>query len=324
MFDLLRRSLLVLCGTVLFTPAAFSQDAATDKPLRIVSPFPPGGANDIIARLIAHKLAANGSRTVLVENRPGAAGGIGTASVATSPPDGNTLVLGTLATHGINPSIYKSLQYDVVRDFAPIALVASIPIVLVVNPSLPATDVRQLIEMAKQRPGQVNFASSGIGSVNHLAGELFASTAGVRMVNIPYKGSSPALTDLLGGQVSVMFDLLPSSLPHIQSGKLRALAVTSSQRSALLPNLPTMAESGLPGYQVNSWFGILAPAKTPKATVTKLNSEVGKVLQSPGIREQMSEQGAEPLFSSPEEFGKVINADLATWAQVVMTLGLRQ
>ncbi len=323
MSDLLRKSLLVVFGAIAFASVALAQDAGTDKPLRIVSPFPPGGANDIIARLIAHRLGANGSRTVLVENRPGAAGGIGSAFVATSPPDGNTLVLGTLATHGINPSIYKSLQYDVVRDFAPIALVASIPIVLVVNPALPAADVRQLVEMAKQRPGQVNFASSGIGSVNHLAGELFASTAGVQMVHIPYKGSAPALTDLLGGQVSVMFDLLPSSLPHIQSGKLRALAVTSAKRSALLPNLPTMAESGLAGYEVNSWFGILAPAKTPRAAVTKLNADVGKVLQSPGIREQMSEQGAEPLFSSPEEFGKVINADLATWAQVVKTLGLR-
>lgn len=324
MCDSLRKSLLVLFGALAFAATALSQDAAGDKPVRIVSPFPPGGANDIIARLIAHRLGANGSRTVLVENRPGAAGGIGTAFVATAPPDGNTLVLGTLATHGINPSIYQSLQYDVVRDFAPIALVASIPIVLVVNPALPATDVRQLIEMARQRPGQVNFASSGVGTVNHLAGELFASTAGVKMVHIPYKGSSPALTDLLGGQVSVMFDLLPSSLPHIQSGKLRALAVTSAQRSALLPNLPTMAESGLPGYQVNSWFGLLAPARTPKAVVSRLNSDVGKVLQSPGIREQMSEQGAEPLFSSPEEFGRVISADLATWAQVVKTLGLRQ
>ena len=324
MFDLFRKSLLALFGAVALATAASAQDPAADKPIHIVSPFPPGGANDIIARLIAQKLSANGSRTVLVENRPGAAGGIGSAFVASSPPDGSTLVLGTLATHGINPSIYKTLQYDVVRDFAPIALVASIPIVLVVNPALAAADVRQLIEMARQRPGQVNFASSGVGSVNHLAGELFASTAGVRMVHIPYKGSSPALTDLLGGQVSVMFDLLPSSLPHIQSGKLRALAVTSAQRSALLPNLPTMAESGLAGYEVNSWFGILAPAKTPKAAVTRLNADVGKVLQSSGIREQMSEQGAEPLFSTPEEFGKVINADLAKWAQVVKTLGLRQ
>jgi len=324
MSNSLGKTLLLFFGALIFAASALSQDAFPDKPVRIVAPFPPGGANDIIARLIAHKLSANWSRPVLVENRPGAAGGIGSAFVATSPPDGYTLVLGTLATHGINPSIYKTLQYDVVRDFAPIALVASIPIVLVVNPKLAATDVRQLIEMAKQHPGKVNFASSGIGSVNHLAGELFASTAGVKMVHIPYKGSSPALTDLLGGQVAVMFDLLPSSLPHIQSGKLRALSVTSAQRSALLPNLPTMAESGLAGYQVNSWFGLLAPAKTPSTVIAKLNSEVGKVLQSPGIREQMSEQGAEPLFSSPEEFGKVINTDLASWGRVVKTLGLSQ
>ncbi len=321
---MIRQSLFILFGALVFATGVQSQDNFPDKPVRIVAPFPPGGANDIIARLIANKLGANWSRPVLVENRPGAAGGIGSAFVATSPPDGYTLVLGTLATHGINPSIYKSLQYDVVRDFAPIALVASIPIVLVVNPSLAATDVRQLIEMARQQPGKVNFASSGVGTVNHLAGELFASMAGVKMVHIPYKGSSPALTDLLGGQVAVMFDLLPSSLPHIQSGKLRALAVTSAQRSALLPNLPTMAESGLAGYQVNSWFGLLAPARTPPAVVAKLNSEVGKVLQSSGMREQMSEQGAEPQFSSPEEFGRVINTDLANWARVVNALGLRQ
>lgn len=323
MLDVFRKLLLASIAVAALSTGALAQDAA-DKPLRIISPFPPGGANDIIARLIAHRLSANSSRPVLVENRPGAAGGIGSALVAAAAPDGNTLVLGTLATHGINPSIYKTLQYDVVRDFAPIALVASIPIVLVVNPSLPAADVRQFIELAKQRPGQINFASSGVGTVNHLAGELFASTAGIKLVHVPYKGSSPALTDLLGGQVPAMFDLLPSSLPHIQSGKLRALAVTSSQRSALLPNLPTMAESGLPGYQVNSWFGILAPAKTPRPVVARLNADIVKVLQAPGIREQMSEQGAEPLFSTPDEFAKVINTDLATWAAVVKTLGLRQ
>ena len=294
------------------------------KPIHLVSPFPPGGANDILARLVAQKLTTAWGQAVVVDNRPGAAGGLGTALVANAPPDGYTLVMGTLATHGINPSVYKSLPYDPVKGFAPVAMVAVIPIVIVVNPSLPALDAKQLIQLAKRKPGELNFASSGLGSVNHLAGELFKSMAGVDLVHIPYKGSAPALTDLLSGNVTVMFDLLPSSLPYIQAGKLRALAVTSARRSTLLPDVPTLAESGLTGYEVNSWFGVLAPAGTPVAIVNKLNAALGDILRAPDVREQMAKLGAEPLFTTPDEFSKVIGKDLETWAPIVGNLGLRQ
>jgi tripartite-type tricarboxylate transporter receptor subunit TctC len=326
----MKRRLVLLLTAVVSIGAGFfavgnaSAQSYPEKTIRIISPFPPGGANDIIARLIAQKLEARLGRTVVVENKPGAAGGIGASFVAAASPDGYTLLMGTLATHGINPSVYKSLPYDAVRDFAPVALVASIPIVIVANPSLPADDVQGLIRLAKQNPGKLNFASSGLGSVNHLAGELFKSMTGTEIEHIPYKGSSPALTDLLGGQVKIMFDLLPSSLPHIKGGKLKAIAVTTPKRSSLLPNVPTLAESGLSGYSVTSWFGILAPAGTPKTVITTLNSEISAILRAPDVRDQMSAQGAEPYSSTPDEFAQVIKTDIETWAPLVKSLGLHQ
>jgi tripartite-type tricarboxylate transporter receptor subunit TctC len=326
----MKRRLVLLLTAVVSIGAGFfavgnaSAQSYPEKTIRIISPFPPGGANDIIARLIAQKLEARLGRTVVVENKPGAAGGIGASFVAAASPDGYTLLMGTLATHGINPSVYKSLPYDAVRDFAPVALVASIPIVIVANPSLPADDVQGLIRLAKQNPGKLNFASSGLGSVNHLAGELFKSMTGTEIEHIPYKGSSPALTDLLGGQVKIMLDLLPSSLPHIKGGKLKAIAVTTPKRSSLLPNVPTLAESGLSGYSVTSWFGILAPAGTPKTVITTLNSEISAILRAPDVRDQMFAQGAEPYSSTPDEFAQVIKTDIETWAPLVKNLGLHQ
>ncbi|MGE0875346.1 MAG: tripartite tricarboxylate transporter substrate binding protein [Burkholderiales bacterium] len=315
----------ILLAFVAIGPSVNAQtDQYPEKPIRIVSPFPPGGANDIIARMLATRLSANFGRPVVVENKPGAAGGIGSALVAKAEADGYSLVMGTLATHGINPSIYKSLQYDVLKDFAPVAMVASIPIVLTGNPAVQARDVKSLLQVARQSPGKLNFASSGVGSVNHLAGELFKSMARVEIVHVPYKGSAPALVDLLGGQVRLMFDLLPSSLAHIQSGKLKAFAVTTATRSTLLPNVPTMVEAGLKGYDVSSWFGVFAPSGTPKGIVEKLNAEIVRVLRTKSMRDQMLTQGAEPTPTSTKDFGAVVRRDLGTWAKVVKDLGISQ
>jgi len=319
-----RRVVLGFASAFFCTIVAAQVDQYPERTIRLVSPFPPGGANDIIARMLAARLSTSFSRQVVVENKPGAAGGIGSGLVAKSEPHGYTLVMGTLATHGINPSIYKGLQYDVLRDFTPVAMVASIPIVLTANPSVAAQDVKTLLQLARQSPGKLNFASSGVGSVNHLAGELFKSMGRVDLVHVPYKGSAPALADLLGGQVTLMFDLLPSSLAHIQSGKLRALAVTSAARSTLLPNLPTMVEAGLAGYEVNSWFGVFAPSATPKPIVEKLNVEIVRILRTQAMREQMSTQGAEPIPTTADEFTAVIRRDLNTWSKVVKDLGISQ
>jgi tripartite-type tricarboxylate transporter receptor subunit TctC len=292
------------------------------KPIKIVSPFPPGGANDIVARVLAQRLSDSLGRAVVVENRPGAAGSIGSEMVAMSAPDGYTLVMGTLATHGINSLINKSLPYDPVRDFTPITLVARIPIVLEANPVLGVKNLKDLIRLAKAEPGKLNFASSGVGSVNHLSGELFKSLAGVDIVHVGYKGSAPALNDVLGGHVKLMFDLLPSSLPYISSGKLTALAVTSAERTSLLPDVPTMAEAGLPNYEANSWFGILGPAGLPKAVVDTLNEKIVDALKSPEVRRVLSQQGAEPIPSTSEQFKQTIETDLARWRPIVGSLHL--
>ena len=293
------------------------------RAVRIVSPFPPGGANDIVSRVIAQKLSEAINQQVVVENRPGAAGGIGSEAVAKSLPDGHTLVMGTLATHGINASVYKKLPYDVEKDFAPITLTASIPIVLVAHPAVPVASVKELIALARERPGRLDFASSGAGSVNHLAGELFKSMARVYITHIPYRGSAPALTDTLSGQVPLMFDLIPSSLQHVRAGKVRALGVTSAQRSSLLPEVPTLSESGLSGYEVTSWFGLLAPARTPPEVIARLNVEVVRILRSPDVQERLSGQGAEPMPSTPDQFARVISSDLAKWAKLVREIGLQ-
>lgn len=288
-----------------------------------MSPFPPGGANDIVARVIAQKLSETLGQQVLVENRPGAAGGIGSEAVAKSAPDGYTLVMGTLATHAINASVYRKLAYDPVKDFAPVTMTASIPIVLVAHPSFAATTVRDLVALARAQPGRLDFASSGAGSVNHLAGELFKSMTKVYITHIPYRGSAPALTDTLSGQVPLMFDLIPSSLQHVRAGKLRALAVTSAARSPLLPEVPTFAESGLQGYEVNSWFGLLAPTRTPAEILARLHGEVAGILRAPDVVQRLSGQGAEPVSSTPEQFAATIRADLGKWARLVKDIGLQ-
>jgi len=306
----------------LAAPLASAQSATyPTKPIRLVVPFPPAGTTDILARAVAQKLSETWGQQVVVDNHPGAGGNIGSDIVAKASPDGYTLLMGTVGTHAINPSLYAKMPYDHVKDFAPVILVAGVPNVLVVNPSLPVKSVPELIAYGKANPGKLNFASSGNGTSIHLSGELFKTMTGIEMTHVPYKGSSPALTDLMGGQVQLMFDNLPSSLSFIKAGKLRALAVTSAERSATLPELPTLAESGLPGFEASSWFGILAPAGTPKAIVDKINGAVAAWLATPEAKEKLLSQGAISAGGSPDAFAKHIASETAKWAKVVKASG---
>jgi tripartite-type tricarboxylate transporter receptor subunit TctC len=302
---------------------AASAQGYPNRTIRLVVPFPAGGTTDILAREVAQKLTEVLGQAVVVDNRPGAAGNIGSDLVAKSAADGYTLLMGTVGTHAINPSLYSKMPYDHVKDFAPVVLVAGVPNVLVVNPALPVNSVSDLIKLAKDKPGQINFASSGSGTSIHLSGELFKTMAGIDMTHVPYKGSSPALTDLIGGQVQIMFDNLPSALPQIKGGRLRAIAVTSLKRAPVLPDIPTINESGLPGFEASSWFGVLAPAGTPAAIVARINTEVNKWLQSPDAREQLLGQGAEAAGGSPEQFANHIRAESEKWAKVVKVSGAK-
>jgi tripartite-type tricarboxylate transporter receptor subunit TctC len=308
--------------TACMAAVAFAQPYPNHA-IRLVVPFPAGGTTDILARAAAQKLTEALGQSVVVDNRPGAGGNIGAELVAKAAPDGYTLLMGTVGTHAINPSLYAKMPYDHVKDFVPIILVAGVPNVLVVNPSLPINSVADLIKLAKAKPGTINFASSGSGTSIHLSGELFKTMAGVDMTHVPYKGSAPALTDVMGGQVQIMFDNLPSSLALIKSGKLRAVAVTSLQRAPALPDVPTIAESGLPGFEASSWFGILAPAGTPAPIVAKINAEVNKWLQSPEAKEQLLAQGAAAAGGSPEQFVAHIRAETDKWAKVVKASGAK-
>lgn len=296
-------------------------DNYPSKPIKMIVPFPAGGTTDILARIVGQELTKAWGQQVIIENRPGAGGNIGADVVAKSAPDGYTLLMGTVGTHGINVSLYKKMPYDAVKDFAPVTLVAAVPNLLVVHPSVPAKSVKELIDYAKKNPGKLSFASSGNGTSIHLSGELFKSMTGVEMTHVPYKGSAPAITDLLGGQVDLMFDNMPSILPHVKNGKLRALAVTTATRSPAIPEIPTIAESGLPGYEASSWFGILAPAGTPQPIVTKLNKEIVRILHAPEIKERLSGQGAEPVGDTPEEFSAHIKSEIVKWAKVVKASG---
>ena len=304
-------------------PFAGAQGTYPTKPIRIVVPFPAGGTADILARAAAQRLAETLGQPAVVDNRPGAGGNIGAELVAKAPPDGYTLLMGTVGTHAINASLYSKMPYDHVRDFAPIILVAGVPNVLVVHPSVPAGSVKELIAYAKANPGKLNFASSGSGTSIHLAGELFKTMAGVQMAHVPYKGSAPAVTDLLGGQVQLMFDNLPSALPHIKAGKLKALAVTSATRAAALPDVPTVAESGLAGFDATSWFGLLAPAGTPEPIIARLNSEVAKWLATAEAKEKMAGLGANTAGHSTDEFVRHIAAETSKWAKVVKESGAK-
>ena len=321
MLRILRRAALGALA-LLLAGGAWAQPYPT-KSIRLVVPFPAAGTTDILAREVAQRLSVSFGQSVVVDNRPGAAGNIGSDMVAKSAPDGYTLLMGTVGTHAINPSLYAKMPYNHVKDFVPIVLVAGVPNVLEVTPSLPVNSVADLIKLAKEKPGQLNFASSGSGTSIHLSGELFKTMTGVDMMHVPYKGSAPALTDLMGGQVQLMFDNLPSSLAQIKAGKLRAIAVTSAQRSPALPNIPTIAESGLPGFEASSWFGLLAPAGTPPAIVARVNADVNEWLQTAEAKEKLLAQGAIPAGGTPEQFAAHIRVETEKWAKVVKVSGAK-
>ncbi len=324
-----RRRLLLASGSALLVPAARAQSAWPTRPVRIVVPFAPAGTTDILARALAPELGKAFGQTFIIDNKPGAGGNLGADAVAKSPPDGYNLLMGTVGTHAINASLYPKMSFDPVRDFAPIVLVAGVPNVLVMNPAkADASGIRNvadLVRHAKANPGKLNMASSGNGTSIHLTGELFKSETGTYMVHFPYRGSGPALLDLIAGTMDLMFDNLPSALPHIKSGRLKALAVTSLQRSAALPELPTIAETGgvLKGFDASSWFGLFAPAGTPMEIVNRIQQETAKSFQSPVLKERLLSQGAIPGGQPSAEFVKFIAAETRKWAQVVKTSGAK-
>jgi tripartite-type tricarboxylate transporter receptor subunit TctC len=297
--------------------------AYPSRPIRLVVPFPAGGPLDAAARDIGNRLTEAWGQPVVVDNRPGAGGNIGADLVAKSLPDGYTLLMGALSTHAVNVSLFDKLTFDPVKDFAPITLVAVTPNVLVVNPAAPAHNVKELVAYARANPGKLSFASGSNGSAGHLAGELFKMTAGVDMIHVPYKGAAPAMQALLGGQVNLMFDNLASAMPQVKAGKLRALAVTTAHRSALVPELPTMAESGVSGFDIYTWYGLLAPAGTPKAIVDKLQGEVTKILRAPEMKERLNGQGAEPAPTTPEQFAGLIRSEIPKYAKIVKDSGAK-
>ena len=300
---------------------ANAQAAFPSKPITIVVPFSAGGTTDLLARIVGQALSVELGQTVIIDNRAGAGGNIGGQLVAKSAADGYTLFMGTVGTQAINASLYKKMPFDPIKDFAPLTRVANVPNLLVANPAQPYKSVAELIAYAKANPGKVNFGSSGNGSSIHLSGELFKAMAKVDMVHVPYKGSSPAVTDLLGNQIGIMFDNMPSAIQHVRSGKLRPLAVTTAKRSPELPNVPTIAEAGLPGYEATSWFGLFAPAATPVAVTLKLNAAIVKVLALADVKKRINEQGAEVYTETPAQFAAFIKTEAVKWGQVVQESG---
>ena len=303
--------------------AATAAQAQTwpSKPVRYVVPFPPAGATDILARIMAEKLSGPFGQSVVVENRPGAAGNVGTEFVAKSPPDGYTILQLTVA-QSISATLYEKLNYGLEKDLIPVAMIALVPNVMIVNPSVPAKSVAEFVALARSRPGRINFASSGSGTSIHMSAEMFKMLTGVNIVHIPYKGSGPALADLMGGQVDVMFDNLTSSIGLIRSGKLRALAVTTSTRYQELPDVPTVQET-VPGYEATAWFGIVAPAGTPREVVMRINGEVNRALAHADVKEKLAQQGALARSWTPEEFGSFIHNEVVKWAKVVKASGAK-
>ena len=307
---------LATLGATLCAPLARAQEAYPSRPIKLVVPYPPGGTTDLLARAIAPRLGERLGQPVVIENKAGAGGVIGAQQVAKSPADGYNLVFATIASHGIIPALQNPPPYDPVKDFAPITLVAGTPNVLLVNNTVPAKNLAELLAMARAKPGSLNFGSTSQGGSPHMSGELLKLQAGVDIVHVPYKGGGPMLIDLIGGQIQMGFDNLPSSIAQVRGGKVRALAVTTAKRWPGAPEIPTMAEAGVPGYEMSAWFGLLAPAGTPKAVVDRLQREVAAILKLPEVEKQFFELGAEPSGMSPEDFGRYISADRDKWAKV--------
>jgi tripartite-type tricarboxylate transporter receptor subunit TctC len=293
------------------------------RPLRMIIPFPPGGGTDIMGRMVAQRLNDALAMQVVIDNRGGAGGLIGTEMAARANPDGHTLMIGSVSTICMNPSLHKNLSFDPIRDLAPVSLVASTPSMLVVGSTLPVKSVKDLIALAKAKPGQLSYATPGSGSSSHLGTELFKQAAGVDIIHVPYKGTGPAVTDLVSGQVAMFISNMPSVLPMIRAGRLRALAVTSLQRSALTPDLPTVAESGIPGFEVIVWYGVLGPAGMPRPILLRINQEVRKMSDMQDVKDRLAAQGAEVMTSTPEAFGKRIRDDRAKWERIVKSAGVK-
>ncbi|WBY01208.1 tripartite tricarboxylate transporter substrate binding protein [Ramlibacter tataouinensis] len=312
---------LALAAAAAGLPLTATAQAYPSKLVTVIVPFAAGGTTDILARVIGQALTKELGQSVIVDNRAGAGGNIGSALAAKATADGYTLLMGTVGTHAINQSLYKKLPFDPVKDFAPLTRVAMVPNLLVANPGKPYKNVKELIAYAQANPGKVNFGSSGSGSSIHLSGELFNSMAKVNMIHVPYRGSAPAVTDLLGGQIDIMFDNMPSAIQHVRSGKLRPLAVTTAKRAPELPDVPTIAEAGVPGYEATSWFGMFAPAATPAPIVAQLNAALVKVLADPDVKKKLAEQGAEPYAEKPEQFAEFIRSESAKWSKVVKASG---
>ena len=309
-------------AALLLAPCLALAQSYPAKPVRIIVPFPPGGGTDVIARVTAQHLNLTWQQQVVVDNKPGASGIIGSDIVAKSVADGYTLLLQS-TQHSINLNLYKQLPYDTLRDFAPVAYIAAAPFLMLVHPAVPANNVQELIAYIKTQPGGINYASSGIGGGAHLAGAMLATAAGVQLTHIPYKGGGPALADVIGGQVPLVFDPIPSSLGHVRGGRLKVIAITSAQRSALMPDVPTVAESGVPGFAVASFFGIYAPAATPKDIVSKVNADVNRILQLPDVKEQFAARGAEPVAMTPEQFALQLRTEIANFAKAIKDSGAK-
>lgn len=320
------RIALATCAAALITLASAGDAAAQafpSKPVRIIVPFPAGGTADILARILAEKMAPALGQPVVVENRAGAAGGIGAALAAKSPPDGHTLFMGTTGTQTINPVINPKLEYDPLRDFAPVSNFAASPFVLVTHPSLPAKTLPELIAAARQQPKKLQYATFGTGSSAHMTGEMFASRAGVQLVHVPYKGAPQAITDVIAGHVHMTFSLLPTVLPHIKAGSVRAIAVAAPQRDPALPEVPTFIEAGLENFVSDSWYGLLAPAGTPPSVIARLNAEVHKVIALPDVRQRLEKDGAVPVAGTPEQFADQIRRELGLWKKVASDANLK-
>ena len=314
------RALFLACA--LLVGHAHAQDIYPSKPVRLILPFPPGGGTDLLGRLIAERLAASLGQPVVTENRGGAGGNVGAAAAARAAPDGYTIVL-VAPSLAISPTLYAKLNYDAVKDFAPIAMVASVPNVMLTHPSVPAQTLREFIELAKANPGKLNFGSGGSGTSNHLAGELFNLRTGAKLVHVPYKGVNLAMNGVLAGEVQLVFIGVPVPAPHVKAGRLRALAVVARERSPLLPEVPTAEEAGLPNFDITTWYAILAPAGTPRPIINRLNAELTRVVQASDVKERLAVMATEPMTSSPEECAAYIQREIAKWGDVIRRANLR-
>jgi len=318
------RSWMCVAAALCWGATAQAQTAARSdypvKPVRVVVGFPAGGPSDILARLVAQKLGEAAGQQFVVDNRGGASGMIGAELVAKAPPDGYTLLV-VPATHSVNPSLYKKIPFDTLRDFTPVSLIAEGPFILVVHPSLPVKSVQELVALARRRPGELNYASAGVGGLPHLAGELFKSTTGIKMNHIPYKGAAPATIDLVAGHVTIMFNNMLSAIPHVKAGRLRALGVTTAKRSGAVPEVPTIAQAGVRGYEVSGWYGLLGPAGLPAGVVNRLNAEVNRAMRQSDVVKRLAGEGVDALGSTPDAFGMRIRNEMAKWGAVVKASG---